>query len=312
MFKSCSEDFQLTEPYKDIPVIYGFIKNADSAQYIRVERLFVNEDISAILLAKNVDSIYYRNATVRLINKTINKTYTLKRVNMVDEGYVRDTGNFSTTPNYMYKILTSELNLTNKHNYTLSVDRGDNLPEVTSTITLLDSTRFSSPPNSDREIELKPGFPNSYAWRKNSDAGIYNFEMFISINEKNRVTGTTINKILKWRLGRDLISSLVTFNNDEFYIFLKENLEADLKYEREILGVELVVLCAGNELKTFNDIRNANTGITASQEIPRYTNMSEGFGLFTNIYQLKKFFFIGPSTKEALINNEHTRLLGFR
>lgn len=49
---SCSEDFQLTEPWKDIPVVYGFINVRDTAQYVRVERLFVDENIPASQIAK--------------------------------------------------------------------------------------------------------------------------------------------------------------------------------------------------------------------------------------------------------------------
>ncbi|NOT36245.1 MAG: DUF4249 family protein [Saprospiraceae bacterium] len=309
---SCSEDFQLTEPYKDIPVVYGFLKNFDTAQYIRVERLFVNEDISAIELAKNVDSIYYQNAVVKLNNLTTNKSYTLKKVNMIDEGYARDSGNFATRPNYMYKILTSELNLINNHIFKLTINRGDGKPEVSSTITLLDSTSFSSPPKEDREITLLPNSFSSFAWREIKNAGIYNFELNVLITEKNKVTNTIENKVLNWKLGKDLINRSVGFKNEEFYIFLKENLEKDSKYERILKGVELILLSAGKELKTFNDIRNANTGITASQEIPRYTNLSEGFGLFTNVYQLKKFYTLDLLTLEALTTNEHTSQLGFK
>ena len=70
LFSACSEDFILTEPWKDIPVVYGLINRVDSAQYIRVEKLFVDENIPAVDMAKVADSIYYKNAKVYLINLT--------------------------------------------------------------------------------------------------------------------------------------------------------------------------------------------------------------------------------------------------
>ena len=44
---SCSEDFQLTEPYKDIPVIYGLLNRADTAHYIRIHKTLVNKKIAS-------------------------------------------------------------------------------------------------------------------------------------------------------------------------------------------------------------------------------------------------------------------------
>ena len=79
LVSSCNEDFQLTEPWKDIPVVYGMLNRFDSAQYIRLEKAFVSEDLSARELAKYPDSIYYKNAKVTLINKTANKSYQLSR-----------------------------------------------------------------------------------------------------------------------------------------------------------------------------------------------------------------------------------------
>ncbi len=309
---TCSEDFQLTEPFKDVPVIYGFIKNYDTAQYIRVERLFVDENIPAVDLAKNVDSIYYKNALVRIENLTSKKSFNLVKVNMLDEGYIRDSGNFAVAPNYMFKIKTADLQFNPGDKLKLVVNRGDGSIEVSSAITLVQAFDFTNPPFGDRSIEIAPSSKGSFSWRQNNDVGVFNFEMDIKILEFDRVTNNTVEKKLKWKLGRDLAKSLQTFQTDEFYLFLKENLEENLKYERVMLGVDLIVLAGGLELRTFNDIRNANLGITASQEIPRYTNLSEGYGLFTNIYELKKFYFLGPKTQEALKENEYTRRLGFK
>lgn len=309
---TCSEDFQLTEPYKDVPVIYGFIKNYDSAQYIRVERLFVDENIPAIDLAKIVDSIYYKNASVQIENVTTKKIYNLVKVNMVDEGYTRDTGNFATAPNYMYKIKTADLQLIPGQKLKLVVSRGDNSPKVVSEITLVQAFDFLSPPPGDREIEIVDSATASYTWRQNNDVGVFNFEMDFKIFELDRTTNKSIEKRLRWKLGRDLSTPRQIFETNEMYAFLQENLEENLKYDRELLSVELIVFAGGIELKTFNEIRNANLGITASQEIPRYTNLSEGFGLFTNVYELRKSYFIGPKTKESLRDNVFTRRLGFK
>ena len=56
---SCDNELDTIEEYKDIPVVYGFISLSDTAQYIRIERAFVDPNQSALDLAQNPDSLYY-------------------------------------------------------------------------------------------------------------------------------------------------------------------------------------------------------------------------------------------------------------
>ena len=53
LLASCSNDFELTEGTVDLPVVYGTISVGDSATYIRVEKAFVDEQTSAVQLAKD-------------------------------------------------------------------------------------------------------------------------------------------------------------------------------------------------------------------------------------------------------------------
>ena len=45
-FMSCDNELNLVAEKKETPVVYGLIDQADTAQYIRVERVFVDEEIS--------------------------------------------------------------------------------------------------------------------------------------------------------------------------------------------------------------------------------------------------------------------------
>ncbi len=40
LITSCSNEFDLNEKWKDIPVTYGMLNPKDTAQYIRLERVF--------------------------------------------------------------------------------------------------------------------------------------------------------------------------------------------------------------------------------------------------------------------------------
>ena len=46
IFTACDNDFDLVTDKVEIPVVYAIINAADTAQYFRVERAFIDENIS--------------------------------------------------------------------------------------------------------------------------------------------------------------------------------------------------------------------------------------------------------------------------
>ncbi|MEO6190039.1 MAG: hypothetical protein ABIO44_06420 [Saprospiraceae bacterium] len=309
---NCSEDFQLTEPYKDFSVVFGFLNRTDTAQYIRVEKLFVDEDIPATVLAQRVDSVYYKNAIVKLRNITRNTEFTLKKVDMLSEGYTRDLGPFAEMPNYMYKILTKDMNLMSGDSVEFQLIRGDNKPIVRARIQMVKDFNMRNPPKEIRELSFKPGFTQAFSWDKSPEAGIYDLDIRINLSEFDRSTNTTKAKIIIWKVLKDDFRNNISISNNDFYTILKNNLEEDVKYERKLQSIDLIVSAGGTDLKSFNLLVNANIGITASQEIPRYTNLSEGFGIFSSIHRLKNTYGVTAETLTSIDTSSLTRLLNIK
>ncbi|MEZ5030008.1 MAG: hypothetical protein R2787_01275 [Saprospiraceae bacterium] len=57
---SCDNELDLVSDWKEIPVVYGFLSRSDTAQYIRVEKAFLDPATSAFVIAKNPDSLYFQ------------------------------------------------------------------------------------------------------------------------------------------------------------------------------------------------------------------------------------------------------------
>ena len=76
MFNSCSNDFDLVDTWKDIPIVYGLLNVNDSVQYIRVEKAFLDEETSALVIAQEPDSLYYGNISVELEERNSCLLYT--------------------------------------------------------------------------------------------------------------------------------------------------------------------------------------------------------------------------------------------
>lgn len=107
---SCSEDFKIAAPYKNVTIVNGLIDMGDTAHYIRIQKAFMDENKSAIDMAKVSDSSFFPESSLQVTVKEFNgnnslmSTTTLQRVDLGQEGYTKSDGTFFTTPNYGYKF----------------------------------------------------------------------------------------------------------------------------------------------------------------------------------------------------------------
>ncbi len=110
LMDSCSTKFDVAAPYKNITVIYGFLDQADTAHYIRIQKAFLDNNKSALTMAQSADSNYYASLNVKIerinlyTNGGIHDTIHLNRVDLTAEGYPKQAGVFFNSPNYAYKF----------------------------------------------------------------------------------------------------------------------------------------------------------------------------------------------------------------
>lgn len=108
LVQSCSENFNVAAPYKPITVIYGLLDRGDTAHYIRIEKAFLDDNKSALNMAKEPDSNFFNNINVRIQRLTFAgnpvDTIHLTRVDLNAEGYPKDSGTFYNAPSYAYKF----------------------------------------------------------------------------------------------------------------------------------------------------------------------------------------------------------------
>ena len=319
----CSNDFELTDAWKDIPVVYGFLNQKDTAHYVRVEKAFLDPVTSALTIAKIADSLYYKDATVFLERGSDNKRFQLERVDGALEGYPRDTGIFAQNPNILYKIKQSTINLKPGETCKVIIERGENLPEVTGQTVILGALEISTPKQSITGVHFKTGDQFSMTWIAPTEAQIFDLSATIRIREE--VIGSTEvrNRTLNWSIARnvkrnpgstsDFVSKSVP--GSSFFKFLADNLTPDPTVNRYITstGIDFRVDGAGAEVNEYNDVLNANSGISGAELIPVYTNMSEGFGLFPSRgFIIEKGYGPNQVTRDSLIGGQYTRNLGFK
>ena len=111
LFSSCSEKFDVAAPYKDITVAYGYLDMADTAHYVRIQKAFLDENKSAVDMARVADSSFFSDIEVRIdrysaigSSHSFVNSIPLARVDLNAEGYPKQPGAFFNAPNYAYKF----------------------------------------------------------------------------------------------------------------------------------------------------------------------------------------------------------------
>lgn len=318
---ACSTDFEIERGGRDIPIVYGLIDLQDTAHYVRVERAFLTGGGDAADVARNIDSLYYPpSVSVRIEKVNSGQQFELERVDGSAEGYPRRDGPFVATPNILYKVRANEINLQGDQQIRLIIERGNDLPVVTAETTVLSSIDL---------VDNLPADPLSLgnylstrriAWRTESEAEIFDLRMIMHLRESrpdepNVLEDRTLEWVLSPSFRREDNSLQVnySFPVEDFFLFLNGSLEQLATGRREFIDLDIRVTGGGPEFVDLLTIAQANVGITSgSDEIPIYTNLSEGRGIFASrTGDLRTGLSLSSIALDSLRNGIYTKDLGF-
>ncbi len=292
---SCSEDFEVAAPYKDITIAYGLLSINDTVHYIRVQKGFIDEHKSAISMAQEPDSNYYPSLEVRMkefIGNSLVSNTVLPRVNLSQEGIVKDSGMFFREPNYVYKF-SSSLNAASR--YRLVITNLQTSEVDSSEISIVDTVKLTFPSFTKLNFD-RPDDPNAIV------KIVYRFGKEISVIEGilrfhwvdvNMVTGVETEHSADYPMGTKNVVTSFDQGQDNFDIrhsslfsFLRDVMgPAPANVIRQLDSCELVLNAAGPEYANYVRINQVQSGgLTADQIKPLYTNIlgADAYGLFAS------------------------------
>jgi hypothetical protein len=289
-FYSCKTDFDITADWQDITIAYGLLDPTDSAQYIKVNKAFLDQTTSALVIAKIADSLYYQNLNVELQqykNGSLQQTIPLEKVDGNLEGYVKDSGIFSNAPNFLYK--TKEP-LDQSSSYTLLITESDNGKVISSSSEVINDFSVLRPTPLTK-VNFFPGAQYSVQWNSATDGKIYALTIRFYYLEVNAID-TTINqeKYVDWpvftsirsssTIGGQLMESKIP--GDAFYSYINSHIPEDPSVYRVAGHFDFFFSVGGEELDTYNQVTIAQQGLTTGSVQPEYTNIDNGLGLFSS------------------------------
>ncbi|HMO39408.1 MAG TPA: hypothetical protein PKC76_18635 [Saprospiraceae bacterium] len=317
----CSTDFVLEAEWKDLPVAYGFLSLQDTAHYIRVEKAFLEPGGDATRIARIADSLYYDERTqVQLQRVSNGQTFTLQRVDGALEGYPRAEGVFATTPNILYKIKADDIRLREGETIRLRILRAEPAAPATAETTVLGeiNPRETNPPS-----PMNFGYDRNvvFAWDAPIAARLFDLRLLLHYRESTPgAPGVFTSKTLIWVLNSEILRDndqtprvSHTIRGEELYRFLQASLEPVNDRIRILDRVDIQITGVGAELSEFLNIARANAGLTGSQAVPVFTNISGGRGVFSaRTAAVRTGLTLNGASLDSLRNGVYTRNLNFQ
>lgn len=325
--QSCKTDFAIAAPYKPYTIVYGILSQSDTAHYIRIQKAFLDDTKSALVMSKVADSNYWPNLDVvikQIKNNVVINTFNLTKVDMAIEGYTKkpgDSSNFFSAPNYAYKFKSA---LDETSTYRLVITNPDS-KEVDSSETPIVNTNFYvremnsatttinfTPIDQFSFVRLQGNMPN----HANVAEGYIRFHYV----DKVITTGAETERYIDVKLPEAEMPGFILNQNSNFEFklsnpsilnhFATQIPDADNNLARYLDSATIVMYTGGVVLNEYISIaRTQGSGLTSDQIQTKYTNMKgkNVLGIFsTRAYRARANVPVNEVSLNALKTNPLT------
>lgn len=322
LLASCSEEIEVAAPYRPVTVIYGLLDISDTAQYIRIQKAFLDENKSAIQMAQVADSNFYSsldvhfqdfNSTSLLNASTLVADETLSRVDLNAEGYTKESGAFFNTPSFAYKTRRP---LLSGHTYRLIVNNSQTGESDTAQTPIIGNSSSDFYVNEFTPI-LQVAFPAIRAedlfrltLRPPVNSQIY--EGIVRFHYVDKEGSKQTDRSFDYRfatVNRSAVANSIELSNTQrsFYGVIRDAMgPAGTNVQRYMDSCDLIVWAGGKDLFDYQTINNAQGGLTADQIKPIYTNIrgKNAYGLFsTRTKVVRPLAPISDQTLDSLVRS---------
>jgi hypothetical protein len=296
---SCNEDFKVGASYKEVTAVYGILASNDTAHYIKVHKGFFSETEDNLIMAKNTDSTYYNNLEVKIeevSNGNIISSTILTKVDLTNEGFPKDPGLFTTTPNTAYKFKKNLVsgfvyNLIVKNNTTGKIIKGS------TEIIASDNNGFKvTTPSPSGQLSFGDfNGNNPFVWEMPNNAIVADVSLDFKYQELDITKFPLERKNFSKRivLIEDVTASAlnildpinVKMSTKEFYTLASAACgSSPSNIKRYIDTPNLYITAATPGLKKYIDITNTSVGLTNDQIKPTFTTLvgENAIGIFAS------------------------------
>ncbi|MEP7169154.1 MAG: hypothetical protein ABI855_07255 [Bacteroidota bacterium] len=290
IFNTCKTDFDVTAPYKETMVVYGLLNASSDTNWVRINKAFLG-DGNAYDMAKahdpdstNYPDILDVNMEVRNSSGSLLGTLNLIR----DSSIAKESGIFDNTKNILYRTNGVD-KLNQAYNYTLAVTNRETGTSVSAKTEVVDSVTIFKP--FDGQLINFGSTGNPYGsfyteWGAVAEGAFYQLTIRLNYSEVSVSNPTdTVQKYVDWVFVQQTENTGNKFSQSvvypQFYSFIASQLQPDNNVNRIASdSVELIFTVGARDFFTYINVNHPPTG--ANQNIPQYSNINGGLGIFSS------------------------------
>ncbi len=302
-FGACETDFDIDAEWKEITIVYGLLDQLDTNHYFRINKAFLGGN--ALEVVKIEDSSSYKN-DLEVVLEGWNAGSLMQSINC-DTTTIsdKDTGMWYNPYMVVYK---GEGILNENYEYRLFIKNTVSGKEITAETKVVQDFSILRP-YAGGKATFNPGYTTKFSW-KSAENGM-RYEPLIRFNYFEVPNGTTdtIPKFMLWPQGTQFATNSSGSEELEIYVSgdaFYENL--DRKLDKTFVGhrlaglVDYVISVAGVEYDTYMKVNGPSFSLV--QDRPEYTNIENGYGLFSSRYQETRTLQLNPLSEQEIINME--------
>jgi len=316
---ACRQELDLTGTYEETTVVYGLFYIQDSVHYLRIQRGYIDSAESALVIARNPDSIYYPDGAleVQLTDELSGVRYTLERILAQEAGIIKKEGLFADSDYPLYRLGAT---LNDSSRYSLQIRDAGRGRSVSAQASFLGPFKLFVPADGyllnwsgdEREIV-------TLSWQHSRKAGIYDMRIRFCYSETDSL-GQSEQKEIQWKIFTNKLvldrsdQSLIKhdYRSIAFFQNIRGRIAEDSTLTRHADSVIFEISAGGIELARLISNQKVRDGLLSGIATPYYSNIEGGYGIFSSIYRISAGARLGEITLDSLARGRFTRHLNFR
>ncbi len=308
---SCKTDFSINGPYERIPIVFGLLNSNDSIHIIKITRTYLGDEDNN-QYAKIPDSNYFDVVDAKVIeldgNVETGREWTLHDTLITN----KDSGLFYYPYQKVYVFYEPNLDETKSYKLVADLDEGDY--QIESKTEMVSGFAYKSQ-------YTQTGFTFGFAFGNTSQTGQYQ-NLRITFQEALNGKMYLTSLVFHWREtytdnstkdfsirlednmpyyqdnpsqpinnGSVLGMETPSFNGEEFYQFIAENISPDQDViKREFLGIDVVTAISNEVVATYMDISKPQTTIAETK--PFFTNITSSSEKALGIFGCRQYVWV--------------------
>jgi hypothetical protein len=314
ILSGCKSDFEVNEPWKEIDIIYGLLDVNDSVNYIKINKAFLNEDDDVYKLAGIEDSLFHRDTLEvklqRMNNGDIRDEIELIKTSLSN----KDSGLFHYPEQFLYATPPG-YTLDPAAVYTLVVKNKATGNTATASTPVVQNSKpiFPSPTNNTLNFQNNPSSRINIVFNPALGAKFYDLTLVIHYEEYSKKDSVKIKDgVIEWPVFTSLQSRpdqpaaelRYAINGPDFFNVVAHALTVDGNVYRKLPAFPFEYKLTGGGAEIYNYMQVNRPSIGIVQKKPEYTNINNGYGIFSSRNRQSFMVKAGEKLKDDLMSGD--------